>query len=318
MVSFRTDGAYALPVPSLQPTEAVAAPTVCAWCGASDAPGSLLLAGRRLCGRCGTATTHPWPSEEELADAYEGWYRPGAGRFAGPGDALLRRSRGRLAGRLDALAPRGPVLDVGAGEGALLDALKGTRREALGLERRSLRPDVREAELDQLDGPFAAIVFWHSLEHLPEPRAAIRQAASLLAPGGVLVVALPNADSLQARAFGDRWFALDLPRHLVHVPAGALRAALSEDGLNIERESHVRGGQVLFGWLHGLVGALPGHHDLYDAIRLPAARRRPLGPARRAAILAAAAVLAPVAAAAAGIEVLLRRGGSVYVEARRD
>jgi hypothetical protein len=74
---------------------------------------------------------------------------------------------------------------------------------------------------------------------------------------------------------------------------------------------------VVFGWLQGLVGLLPGRPDLYDAIRRPDARRRPLGPGRRASIVAAAAVLWPVALAAAGIEALLRRGGSVYVEARR-
>ena len=55
---------------------------------------------------------------------------------------------------------------MGAGDGALLDALAAVGRDAIGLERHSDRPDVREAELSDLDGPFAAIVFWHSLEHL--------------------------------------------------------------------------------------------------------------------------------------------------------
>jgi SAM-dependent methyltransferase len=317
MRSFRTDGAYPSRVQSAQSPPAVAAPPACAWCGAIGAPGSRRLSGRYLCGRCETATTDPWPTERELERAYESWYRPGSGRFAGPGDALLRRSRGRLARRLDAIAPPGRVLDVGSGDGALLDALGRAGREALGLERRSTRPDVREGELEDIEGEFAAIVFWHSLEHLPRPRAALRRAAALLAPDGVLVVALPNAASLQARAFGDRWLALDLPRHLVHVPAAALRRALTEDGLTIERESHLRGGQVVFGWLHGLVGSLPGRPDLYDAIRRRAARREPMSAGRRAATLGAATALAPLAAGAAGAEAALKRGGSVYVEARR-
>jgi len=46
------------------------------------------------------------------------------------------------------------------------------------------------------------------------------------------------------------------------------------------------------------------------------ARRSALGPRRRLAILAAATGLLPAAAAAA-LEVAMRRGGSVYVEARR-
>jgi hypothetical protein len=263
------------------------------------------------------ATTTPWPDPEELETAYAGFYRPESGRFAGPGDHILRRSRSALARRLDQIAPPGPVLDVGAGDGTLVEALTARGREAVGLEREARGSRVRAGELAEVDGAWAAVVFWHSLEHLPSPGPALDQAAGLLAARGVLVVALPNADSLQAHAFGDRWLALDLPRHLVHVPARALLARLRADGLRVERVSHLRGGQVVFGWLHGLVGRLPGRPDLYDAIRRPEARQRPLGAGRRAAVLAAAVALAPVAALAALAEAAARRGGSVYVEARR-
>jgi hypothetical protein len=88
-------------------------------------------------------------------------------------------------------------------------------------------------------------------------------------------------------------------------------------GLRVERTSHLRGGQVVFGWLHGLTGALPGHPDLYAAIRRPEARHRPLSPMRRRATLAAAAVLFPAAAVAAGAEAAADHGGTVYVEARK-
>jgi hypothetical protein len=62
---------------------------------------------------------------------------------------------------------------------------------------------------------------------------------------------------------------------------------------------------------------VPGAGDLYDAIRRPEARHEPLGPGRRAATLAAAAALSPLAAAGVLAEVAARRGGSVYLEARR-
>jgi SAM-dependent methyltransferase len=289
----------------------------CAWCGVAFDESARALPGRRQCGRCGAATTDPWPSDAELGSAYGGWYRPAEGRFSGVGDALLRWLRGRLAQRLDRIAPPGPVLDVGAGAGALVDALRARGREAVGLERRPARPDFEERELTEVEGSFAAVVFWHSLEHLREPREALARAASLLMPRGVLVVAMPNAASLQARAFGARWLALDLPRHLVHLPAGALVERLGELGLSVERVSHLRGGQAAFGWLHGLVDLLPGRPSLYDAIRRPAARAEQVGAGERAAALAAGALLLPVAAAAAGAEAAARRGGSVYVEARR-
>ena len=261
--------------------------------------------------------THPRPTEAELSAAYSGWYRPSSGRFSGIGDRILRRTRGLLARRLDRIAPPGPVLDVGAGDGVLLDALVARERDVLGLEREATRPDMRAAGLWDIDGTWAAIVFWHSLEHLQRPGEEIRRAASLLAPQGVLVVAVPNADSLQARLFGDRWLALDLPRHLVHLPSQALIERLKALSLTVERISYWRGGQVVFGWLHGMVGELPGHPDLYDAIRRPEARRKQRSGWARTATLVAGTLLAPFAVAAAAIEVMAGRGGTIYVEARR-
>jgi SAM-dependent methyltransferase len=295
----------------------VAASASCAWCGAPLRPGSSDGFRTELCRACGARTTLPVPTDADLEIAYGTWYRPAEGRFAGLGDRVLRSLRGRLARRLDRIAPPGPILDVGAGDGALLDALASIGRETMGLERRSARPDVREAELSEIDGRFAGIVFWHTLEHLQRAGAALDRAAQLLAPGGIVVVAIPNLDSLQARAFGERWFALDLPRHLVHVPARALIERLRQLGLKPARVSYLRGGQVVFGWLHGIVGSLPGHPDLYDAIRRPEARRGPMPVPERAATLVAGALALPISTACALLEASLRRGGTVYVEARR-
>jgi SAM-dependent methyltransferase len=293
------------------------ASAVCGWCGAALGPTGHDGFRTELCDVCGARTTWPMPTAAELELAYGSWYRPEDGRFGGFGDRALRALRGRLARRLDRIAPAGPVLDVGAGDGALLDALAAVGRDAIGLERHSDRPDVSEAALSDLDGPFAAIVFWHSLEHLREAGSELERAARLLAPGGVIVIAMPNPASLQARAFGERWLALDLPRHLVHVPAPALLARLRELGLEPTKVSYLRGGQVVFGWLHGLVGSLPSHPDLYDAIRRPAARQAALPPSRRLLALSAAAVALPVAAVCALTEAGLRQGGTVYVEAHR-
>ena len=295
-----------------------ASPERCAWCGAGLSDGTR-LEGRIRCSRCGAATTDPWPDEAGLEAAYGTWYRPDAGaRFHFAGDMLLGRTRGLLASRLDEIAPDGPILDVGAGEGTLLDALHARGRRAVGLERNPLRDDFRDqspAEVEG-DGEWAAVVFWHTLEHLPEPRRAVHEAARLLQPGGVIAIAVPNTDSIQARAFGDRWLHLDIPRHLVHLSTGTLCAGLAEDGFRIERISNLRGGQIVVGWLDGLVGAMPGDLDLYQAMRRPEARVAPMSPGRRAASILAGVVMLPAAAACSVVEVAQRRGGTVYVEAR--
>ena len=288
----------------------------CRWCGAPLDPMSERRPGRVRCATCGSWSTSPVPTDAELDAAYGRWYRPSEGRFSGPGDALFSRLRGTLARRLDRIAPAGPILDVGAGDASLLGALRDRGREATGIDLFSAHPAVLHEEIEDKIGPYAGVVFWHSLEHLRQPDAALRHAASIVQPGGIVVVAMPNVSSLQAGLFGDRWFALDLPRHLVHVPARALTDRLSGIGLEVERVSYLRGGQAVFGWLQGLVGSLPGHPDLYDAIRRPEARRAEVSAPARLASLTAAGVLLPVAGLGAAAEAAARRGGSVYVEAR--
>ena len=128
------------------------APSTCAWCAAPPNGTPAGRSGRTICAACGVATTTPWPTDAELERAYGGPYRPSVGRFAGPGDALLRRFRGRLARRLDRLAPPGPILDVGAGDGALLDALAHRGRDVTGLERDGSGAHIRAGDIGEVDG----------------------------------------------------------------------------------------------------------------------------------------------------------------------
>jgi SAM-dependent methyltransferase len=289
----------------------------CAWCGAPARPSGARLAA---CTVCGAATTHPPPHADELERAYATWYRPASGRFSGGGDRVLALSRASLSRRLHRIAPSGPMLDVGSGDGVLLRALRARGREAVGLERAAHADGVLACEINQFDdrpGEWAAVVFWHSLEHLQDPAGALDRAAALLAPGGILVIAVPNLGSWQARYFGERWFHLDLPRHLVHLPASALSARVQAAGFLIQRRSHWRGGQILFGWLYGIVGMLPGHPDLYSAIRQVGAQDTAITGGHRAAVLLAAVALAPLAGVLSGAEIAAHAGGTVYLEARR-
>ncbi len=272
----------------------------CAWCGRRFDSTDEYLTGRVRCAGCGVATTSPWPSDEQLSAAYADWYRPESGRFSGLGDKVLRRTRSALADRLHRVLPPGPVLDVGAGDGPLVDAFVRHGRDAVGLEPHASGPHIRNAEVEDVDGNWSAVM------------------ATLLSPGGRLVIAVPNATSLQARVFGDRWLALDLPRHLVHLSPPALLSKVEALGLRVERVSYMRGGQVVFGWVHGFVGKLPGHPDLYDAIRRSEARQATYSPVLRLYALTAAVAALPFALAATAVEVAARSGGTIYIEARRE
>jgi SAM-dependent methyltransferase len=72
------------------------------------------------------------------------------------------------------------------------------------------------------------------IEHTPKPRAAIAQAARILAPGGILALVTPDIHSLAGRLAGSKWWHLR-PGHLAYFSAGSLEALLRPAGFTIVR-----------------------------------------------------------------------------------
>lgn len=118
------------------------------------------------------------------------------------------------------------LLDVGCGNGSYLAQLKDLGwhvtgvemdREAAEVAREYRQLAVFVGTLEEARFPeasFDAITMNHVLEHVPDPLALLKQCHHLLAPGGHLLMATPNLDSLGHRFFQQHWCALDPPRHL--------------------------------------------------------------------------------------------------------
>jgi len=66
------------------------------------------------------------------------------------------------------------------------------------------------------------IALWHNIEHLPDPWACLDQISKNLKPGGILVIATPNPNSLGFRILGAKWPHVDAPRHLNLIPLKTL------------------------------------------------------------------------------------------------
>jgi SAM-dependent methyltransferase len=158
------------------------------------------------------------------------------------------RGEAEKARLLERWVTAGSVLDVGCGDGKFLWAL-GPHWKRTGVDSSdetitlvsSRMPDLRLIQGDvfseSLTGEnFDAITLWHVLEHLPDPRRVMRRVVSLLKPGGVLIISLPNLDSLQARLFRRYWYGFDdVPRHLFHYSKLSLDLLLLEVDLTIRR-----------------------------------------------------------------------------------
>ncbi|MFN3344655.1 MAG: class I SAM-dependent methyltransferase [Chloroherpetonaceae bacterium] len=63
---------------------------------------------------------------------------------------------------------------------------------------------------------FDLITMWHVLEHVLRLNETLEKLYRILKPNGLLVVAMPNPDSWDARHYGKYWNGFDAPRHLYH------------------------------------------------------------------------------------------------------
>jgi SAM-dependent methyltransferase len=216
------------------------------WSALVEAPdmtagGSGLWFAVVQCQECGLCFTNPRPSAACIARFYPPGYRPHRPPEVGLAGRQRRSQRGlRSPEERDILSWRSPgrLLDFGCGGGSFLARLHRQHWEVMGLDVSSHAVQrVREelglpALVGTLPHPelrpasFDVITMWHSLEHVHAPLDVLQEAHRLLVPGGKLIVAVPNIDSLPFRWFGSAWFGLDLPRHLTHFAPWTLHLML--------------------------------------------------------------------------------------------
>lgn len=182
-----------------------------------------------ICPKCRFGKTDPSPTDKHLSDLYSSRiYRDHGSRFMPLVERSIRVFRKFRQKRIERFARKGRILDIGCGRGEFLSFLKERGWEAIGLElneetswhaRNVFGLDIRTGSLVNAqfeDIYFDVITLWHVLEHLPDPVQTIKDCRRILKPGGLLVIAAPNFDSLQARISGRYWFHLDLPHHVSH------------------------------------------------------------------------------------------------------
>jgi SAM-dependent methyltransferase len=192
---------------------------------------------------------NPQPSWEELQPYYPSNYPP-----YDPSHSLYRldeeevaiaRQRGEY--RHVQIWEGQRILDVGSGGGYFLRiaarlgaVVEGVEPNSVGAERARqsgltiFTGTVEDYARENQGRTFDLITANHVLEHTPAPVSTLEAMKQLLAPQGIIWIAVPNADCYFYRNLKGIWYNADLPRHLMQFTSASLQQAGERAGLVTE------------------------------------------------------------------------------------
>lgn len=214
------------------------------------------------------------------------------------------------------------IADIGCGDGQFLEFLAGNgyrnifgiepdSRRAINAQQRGVPVFASRADAEaagKFNGGVDLMFVWHVLEHVDTPAGFIAEYANWLAPGGKMVISVPNHASMQTRLFG--YFAAypDYGRHIwYHEPhyldwmqrnSAGLKAEIMRDR-NVEYE--------VFAWVDSIASAIVREQNFIHK----ALKKGNGGPGRKLAALLAALALLPVAAVLTPISLIAKRGSTL-------
>lgn len=208
----------------------------------------------KTCTNCGLKMTFPQPEENAISRYYaSSEYISHTDTKTGLINKLYHKARSYMLKQKLAWVQsasglkRGSVLDVGAGTGHFAQYM-----EIHGWHVRALEPDDQAREiasaklgirvepltalLKQLPHSFDVITLWHVLEHVHDLNGYLKTFASILKPDGTLLVAVPNHLSADAKKYGVKWAAFDVPRHLWHFTPLSMEMLFAKHGFVITQK----------------------------------------------------------------------------------
>ena len=203
------------------------------------------------CPDCGFKFTQSVPDEANISRYYDSPdYISHSDTQKGLMNAVYHKVRRYMLGRKARIVEResglttGRLLDIGTGTGyfsALMQQLgwnvsaieKNAAARKFALERFNLEV-MSESSLPELPvGSFDVITLWHVMEHLEHLQDTWEKLYQLLDSRGVLIVAVPNSDSYDARKYKEHWAAYDVPRHLWHFTADSIHLLASQHNFEL-------------------------------------------------------------------------------------
>ena len=114
------------------------------------------------------------------------------------------------------------ILDVGCGDGSLIDALSWSGyKNLIGIDPYLNRDVIKKGykllkkNIEELAGSenFDIIMLHHSYEHVENLFGVMQQIKKLLKKDGVCIIRIPVSDSFAFNFYQEHWVQIDAPRH---------------------------------------------------------------------------------------------------------
>lgn len=194
------------------------------------------------CSNCGLVYINPRPEEKNIFKYYNFDYY-GTSSFLS--DLFSKLSNLYKIRKIKKYKNKGKILDVGCGNGAFLFHITGSKWECYGVEKHPegfkavsssnkinlYNCDFADCELE--NNNFDVVTMWHSFEHFYNLHSILKKCHRILNEKGILVMDVPNIDSIGFKLAGSNWFHLDAPRHLNHFNIKTMELLLKNNNFEI-------------------------------------------------------------------------------------
>jgi 2-polyprenyl-3-methyl-5-hydroxy-6-metoxy-1,4-benzoquinol methylase len=136
------------------------------------------------------------------------------------------------------------LLDIGCGTGDFIAHCTSLGWNCTGVEPDpGARLSAQKKSLNVLDlsylescnAQFDVITMWHVLEHVHELEQRMQQLKRLIKNDGIIIIAVPNLKSFDAKYYKEFWAAYDVPRHLYHFSKATITRLFGKYSLQLKK-----------------------------------------------------------------------------------
>ena len=195
------------------------------------------------CKNCGLVYLSPRPTKKNISNYYpqETYWSPKRNAF---------KTYYHLYNFIFSEIKKGRILDIGAGTGLFLSYFKNKGWNVAGVEvsatacktaKKLFNINLITGDLLNIKLPsksFDLVTLNNVIEHLHDPKKTLVKIHKILKDDGFAMISCPNIKSFGARLFADRWYGIDVPRHLYQFDRQTLEKLLNTSGFKIIKFSN--------------------------------------------------------------------------------